>query len=225
MPTVPSHLKFTFRGHFEGAPEFWSFGCHFKRLEPLHSDIGLDDISESGVTTAIATFMGATSMGTVTRLDDWRAYVIGTNGRMEGDAPLMHIVDPGSPIAGTGGQNFPAQVACVVSKVGAHRGPGQFGRMYLPCLGLNLSTGGRLTAAVALSVAQATSAFLKGISDAIDAPGWTNSAEGCNVSVLPTGSGTLQTIDHVRVGRVLDTMTSRRTSLDEDYQEDSAIDW
>lgn len=225
MPTVPTHFKFTFRGHFEGAPEFWSFGCHFNRNVEEGPDAGLDDIDESAVTTAIATLMGATSMGTVTRLDDWRAYVIGTNGRMEGDAPLMHIVDPGSPIAGTGGQNFPAQVACVVSKVGEHRGPGQFGRMYLPCLGLNLSTGGRLTAAVALSVAQATSAFLKDISDAIDLPGSLGSSACVNVSVLPTGSGTLQAVDHVRVGRVLDTMTSRRTSLDEDYQEDSHIDW
>lgn len=223
--TVPTHFKFTFRGHFEGSPEFWSFGCHFERAATGNPDAELSDINESTVTTAIATFMGSVSMGTVTRLDDWRAYVIGTNGRMEGNAPLLHLVDPGSPISGTGGQNFPTQVALVASKVAEDRGPAQFGRMYLPCLGLNMSTGGVLSEATALTVAQATSAFLKGISDAIDMPGALDSSACVNVSDRPVGTGTLQTVKRIRVGRALDTMKSRRTNLDEDYQVDTDIDW
>jgi hypothetical protein len=223
--TVPTHFKFTFRGHFDGSPEFWSFGCHFRRGVDLGSDADLDDINEGAVTSAIGTFMANATFGTVTRLDDWRAYVIGTNGRMEGNGPLLHLVDPGSPVAGSGGMNFPPQVAVVATKVAANRGPGHLGRMYLPCLGAALSTGGRMTAATALSLAQATSAFLKSISDAIDLPGTIESAQCVNISDRPVGTGTKQTVDHIRVGRAFDTMQSRRTNLDEDYQEDTAIDW
>ena len=223
--TVPTHFKFTFRGHFDGSPEFWSFGCYFDRQTGVGPDADLVNIDESAVTAAIATFMGNASMGTVTRLDDWRAYVIGTNGRMEGNAPLLHIVDPGSPIAGSGGLNFPYQVAVVATRVAPDRGPAKLGRMYLPCLGVALSTGGRMTAAVALSVAQATSAFLKDISDAIDLPGTIESSAALNISKQPVTTGTAQAVDHIRVGRAFDTMQSRRTNLDEDYQEDAHIDW
>jgi len=223
--TVPTHFKFTFRGHFEDSPEFWSFGCFFQRSNPGNPDAGLDDISESGVTAAIATFMANAFMATVTRLDDWRAYVIGTNGKMEGNAPLLHIVDPGSPIAGAGGLSHPYQVCVVATRVAADRGPAKLGRMYLPCLAAPLSTGGRMTTATALSIAQATSAFLKDISDSIDMAGIENSSEALNISKQPVVTGSKQVVDHIRVGRAFDTMQSRRTNLDEDYQEDTAIDW
>jgi hypothetical protein len=223
--TVPSHFKFTFRGHFEDSPEFWSFGCFFSRNVTGGQDAELDNISESGVTAAIATFMANAMMATVTRLDDWRAYVIGTNGKMQGNAPLLHLVDPGSPIAGAGGLSHPYQVAVVATRVAANRGPAHLGRMYLPCLAAPLSTGGRMTAATALSLAQATSAFLKDISDAIDLPLDQGSSAGLNISKQPVVTGTKQEVDHIRVGRAFDTMQSRRTNLDEDYQEDTHIDW
>lgn len=223
--TVPTHFKFTFRGHFDGTPEFWSFGCHFRRDVENQPDAELSDIDESGVTSAIATLMADASFGTVTRLDDWRAYVIGTDGKMQGNAPLLHTVDPGSPIAGTGGMNFPPQVCVVATKVAANRGPAKRGRMYLPCLGATIGTGGVLSTTNAMNIAVAVSAFLKGISDSIDLPLTVDSSAGINVSDRPVSTGTIQEIDHIEVGRAFDTMQSRRTSLLEDYQADSAIDW
>lgn len=121
--------------------------------------------------------------------------------------------------------NFPPQVCVVATKVGANLGPAHLGRMYLPCLGAALSTGGRMTAATAFSIAQATSAFLKDISDSIDLPLTTDSSAGLNISNRPVTTGTKQEIDHIRVGRAFDTMQSRRTNLDEDYQVDAHIDW
>jgi hypothetical protein len=223
--TVPTHFKFVFRGHFDGTPEFWSFGTHMSRDVTGYPDVDLDAIDETAVTAAIATFMANAAFGTVTRLDDWRAYKIGTNGKMEGNGPLLHTVDPGSPIAGTGGMNFPTQVAVVATTVAANRGPAKYGRMFLPALGQSLSTGGRMTAAVALSVANATSQFLKDVSNAVNFPGIGVSCVGLNISKQPVTTGTKQEIDHVRVGRAFDTMTSRRTNLDEDYQSTAHIDW
>jgi hypothetical protein len=223
--TVPTHFKFTFRGHFDGTPEFWSFGCHFNRKVGEGADAGLSDINESGVTAAIATLMGDASFGTVTRLDDWRAYQIGTDGKMEGNAPLLHTVDPGSPVAGAGGMNFPPQIAVCVTKVAPDRGPAKLGRMFLPCLGAAIGAGGRLSDTNAMAIAQATSAFLKSISDAIDLPGTIESSACVNVSEKPVATGTLQDVDHIRVGRAFDTMRSRRTSLLEDYVDDAHIDW
>lgn len=222
--TVPTHFKFTFRGHYEGLNEFWSFGCFFSREAAGNPDAETSDINEGAVTTAIATFMADASFGSATRLDDWRAYQIGTNGKMEGNAPLLHLVDPGSPIAGTGGMNFPPQVAVVATRVAENRGPAKLGRMYLPCMGIPI-TGGMLSATNAMNVAVATSAFLKGVSDAIDMPGALTSSNGLNVSKRPVDTGTLQTVKYIRVGRAFDTMQSRRTNLDEDYQQDSDIDW
>ena len=221
---IPTHFRFTFRGHFEGTPEFWSFGLHYARTVSASPDANVGDINESGVTSAIDTFMDNAHMGALTRLDDWRAYQIGTDGRAEGDI-LIHTVDPGAPIAGAGGQNYPTQIAVAVTTVSDNRGPAKLGRFYLPALAMPLSTGGRMAVADVTALLDTTADFLKGISDAIDLPSTTDSAPCVNVSTRGGSAGTIQDVDHIRIGRVFDTLRSRRRSMDEDYQEGGQIDW
>jgi hypothetical protein len=216
MP-VPTHFKFTFRGHFEGSPEFWSFGLHFKRDVGGSGDGTLSNISESAVTSAYATFASNAFFGTVTRLDDWRAYQIGTDGRAE-TAPLIHTVPVGTPIGGAGGQNYPPQIAVVVTKVAANPGPAHLGRFYLPCLAMPISTGGRISTTDAQSLLTATRTFVNAVSNAIDLPFTTDKATLYNISNRGGSTGTKQTVKNLRVGRAFDTLRSRRRSMDEAYE-------
>jgi len=220
----PTHFRFTFRGHFEGTPEFWSFGCHFNRQVPAGPDAGLSAISVSGVDSAIDTLMDNAFFATVTRLDDWRAYQIGTDGKTETE-PLRVDHTTGTIFSGAGGMNYPTSTAVVATLRATGRGPATRGRMYLPCLAAPMSTGGRLSAADALTLATKVSAFLKSISNAIDLPGTLASSDGVLVSDRGGPGGTKNSIDHVEVGRAFDHLQSRRRNLLEEYSADSHIDW
>jgi hypothetical protein len=224
---VPTHFKFTLNGVFTGTPEIWSTGFHFNRKRPLGTDAGLGDINEGTVTSAITAFIGSALFNTTVTLVDWRAYVIGTDGHMEGNGPLLHIF-PVNTYKGTGSNVLPPQVSCVATLVANDRGPAQRGRMYLPGPAKMVQTGdSRLSVADATLYATAVSALLKGVSDGIDLPGEIGSAAAVNVSPGPVGSttGTLQDIDHVEVGRVYDTVRNRRNKLVEARVVDSHIDW
>lgn len=224
MVTVPSHFRFTARGTFTGTPEIWSFGWHFNRVVVGGTDAGLSDIDESAVTTALGTFFGQGIMDSGVLLTDWRAYVIGTDNKMEGNGPLLHDAT-GDDIHGSGGKIYPPQVALCVTLVADNRGPARFGRMYLPGPALSLGTDRRYTDTQCDSIATAVSAFLKDVSDAIDIPGTIQSAAACNVSSRPAGGGTIQDVDHVEVGRALDTLRTRRNQLLEERHVGGQIDW
>jgi hypothetical protein len=224
---VPTHFKFTARGHFGTSEETWSFGWKFGRSVDAGGDAGLDDIDESGVTAALVAYIAGPYVSSDAIVDDWRAYVIGTDGRMEGNGPLLHTFAPNT-VKGTGAATkYPPQVALAITTIADDRGAAQYGRWYLPSPTVAFIEDMRISAASALLYAQQASAFLKNVSDAIDLPGSVLSASAVNVSAGPPGSptGTLQQIDHIEVGRVLDTIRNRRKSLVEDRVSDAQIDW
>lgn len=223
---VPTHFRFVVRGSFIGAEETWSTSCHFSRDNPAEPDAGLDDINEGNVTSAVAAYFGTSEHLASTQVDDWRFYVIGTDGHMEGNGPLLHEFED-NEVKGTGtSYKYPNQVALVATLVATNRGPARFGRMYLPPPNKGLDTTGRLSAADAGFLADSVGAFLKAVADSIDME-LTTSSEGLNISPGPPGSsvGTRQTIDHIEVGRVLDTMRSRRRSLIEERAVAGHLDW
>lgn len=224
--SVPSHLKFTFRGKFLGTPEIWSFGVKFRRTQDAGPDAGIDEIDQSAVTSAFSTLLahgsGATFQQYV-KATDWRAYVINEDNRMEGN-PLVVDVEA-SNFIGAGGTIYPPQIALVVTTVADNRGPARFGRFYLPGPGYGISTGYALTDGAAGSYAEAATTFLKSISDAIDIPGSLSSSAAVNISENPGPDGTLQEVDHVEVGLVLDTLRSRRNAMLETRHVHGQIDW
>lgn len=224
MP-VPTHFRFTVRGDFLNSPEHFSFGFHMTREVGGADDVELEAIDETAVSTALDTMIssGSSAFGAAVKVTDWRAYVIGTDGRMEGD-PL--IVDVSTDdIKGTGTDRYPPQIALVATFVADNRGPARFGRFYLPSPAVVLGTNLRLSDANASGYAESVTQFLKGVSDAIDFP-LTTSSEGCNVSTRGgAGAGTIQPIDHVEMGLALDTLRSRRRSLDEERHVHGTIDW
>jgi hypothetical protein len=84
----------------------------------------------------------------------------------------------------------------------------------------------RLSVAVATSLSSAVTNMPKAISGAIDLPGTIGSAACINISDRPIGTdGTKQNVDHVEVGRVLDTVRRRRNALVEAPVVGGQIDW
>jgi hypothetical protein len=225
MP-VPTHFKFSMRGRFNNTPEIWSFGFHMSRIQAGFPDAELNDIDESAVTSAFTTLIEGPSdaaISTNVKVVDWRAYVIGTDGRMVGNPLFVDLST--SDIGGAAGNRYPPQVALAVTLVADNRGPARFGRLFLPGPAEAMGNDMRLSVASATGYAEAVTNFLKDVSDAIDLGG-TESAQGENISSRGTGGqGTRQTIDHVEVGRVLDTLRTRRNNLLEERHVHGQIDW
>jgi hypothetical protein len=220
--TVPTHFRFTARGVFDDTPEAWSFGFHFERTVVAGGDAGLSDINDGAVTTAFDDLFSNSlaQLPNNATMTDWRAYVIGTNGRMEGNPKVVDVT--AENISGTGGMAYPPQIALVVTLVADNRGPARFGRFYLPTR-IGIGSDSRASVTDVTNLAGAVTDFLKDISGAIDLPGTTESADGVNVS--SSSGGVLQSVDHVEVGRCLDTLRNRRKSMDEDRVIGGQIDW
>lgn len=136
---------------------------------------------------------------------------IDVNGRYAStENTVLHEFDPGIP--GTGGNTMPPQVALAVTlRTAQRRGRASSGRFYIPKLGGAIGTDGRLAAAQALQVATVATTFLNDLNTALDGIG--------RVAVASDiGTGAINPVTHVEVGRVLDTIRSRRRSLDEERQ-------
>lgn len=225
MP-VPTHFRMTVRGIFVGSEETWSNVFHFQRAVDNAEDADLDKVDESGVDSAVATFYGSGFVSPLVEVSDWRFYEIGTNGKMQGNAPKLREYVTNELRGGAGTTPYPLQVALCISTIAEDRGAAQFGRFYLPGPTRPIDGSFRLSVADAGTYVQLATQFLKDVSDSIDLP-LTASAAAVHVSTGPVGSstGTLQNIQKVRVGRVYDTIQSRRRSLEEDYQSSGVIDW
>jgi hypothetical protein len=118
--------------------------------------------------------------------------------------------DASSPTSGGAAPGAIPQAAGVVSLMTANaRGLAHTGRFYMPLFTCALGTDGRISEANATTVAERATTFL----DALNADDDTY-----RVAVLSNvGAGHQNHVTHVRVGRVIDTMRSRRTSLAEGY--------
>lgn len=220
--TVPKHFRFTVRGEFVGTPEQFSFGFHMSNTQDAGTDAHINDIDEDAVSTALVTFF-QNSNGKIpdsVRATDWRAYEIGVDNKMVGN-PLIHLF-PGNTCIGTTTTRYPPQIAAVVTTVAANRGPGRFGRFYLPT-GAALAADARMSVTDAANLVTGATQLLKDVSDAIDMGGVLRSATGLNIS--QSSGGHKQEIDHVECGRVLDTLRNRRKSLDEARVIGGHIDW
>ena len=136
------------------------------------------------------------------------------------DNPMTHEY-PG-PVGGIV-QGTPLPQASIVASLRTpkSRGIASKGRMYLPPLSgmLTLEPDGRLSVGRAEGIALSVQTLINGINDAYDA--WGGVSGGTmRVSVISkTGSGDWRYVNRVLVGRVVDTMRSRRSSIPEDWQD------
>jgi len=219
---VPVHIKIVFRGVFSGTPEQWSFGQHYSADVIASPDAEASDVRLDDCATAFDTWLhvAQAQFPSSAKLTDIRAYKIGTDGRMEGDPNIFDATTLN--IGGASSVVYPPQIALVMTHVAEHRGPARFGRNFLPT-SAPVGSDFRISTSVADNIMAQWVGFLKDVSDCVDLAGG-NSSELLNISASGPG-GARQTVDHVEVGRALDTLRSRRRSLLEERRIGTHIDW
>ena len=221
MPIYPRHIKVVIRGIHVGTPETWSYSFHLWPYENILPEIietvqfHAEDLDASTVAAALVAFHASANFATTSQVTDWRAYDIGTNGRMVGN-PSIYTWSGTSGPKGTTTYKFPPQVALVATLEAEDRGLARFGRCYLPTPSLALSGDLKISSVDAAAVATGFKTMLRAIQDAV--PG-AIPAKLVNVSGRATAGQTdHQFVKWIKVGRVLDTVRSRRTAMVEDRQ-------
>lgn len=162
----------------------------------------------AGLVTAIQSFHTSTSMPHA-KLETIKLNLIGADGKYVSDTTVFH--DFATPVAGTAtGNTYPPQIALAITlRTAKKRGLAASGRFFLPGPGRVLQADGRLSIADATAYATAATTLLNALTTNL--PGWDPGV------VSKVGAGAENPVTHVEVGRVYDTIRSRRTSLPEEY--------
>lgn len=188
---------------------------------------GLPEVSDDlldGVATVVSDWfqgafispwnaIGITSRATLTGIKLNR---IGTDGRYADDTTKEHSFSP-AVSGGASGLNIAPQLTVALTLRGAaERSPAGRGRMYLPpsVAISSLGSDGRLTSADALNTAKGGLFLLGAINDVYI----TESVGAVAGIASKQGAGAFQSVHHVSVGRVVDTIRSRRNKQEEDPQ-------
>lgn len=133
-----------------------------------------------------------------------RVSAINADGTVENGASVGTIT---SPLAGTGTQSMPPQVAVVSSLVTGGRGPRNRGRLYLPAFTAPTATGIVVSAGGITTVNNATKTAILAF----------NAITGIRCAVVSRTHATYSDVTFVRVGDQLDTQRRRREGVRENY--------
>lgn len=170
---------------------------------PLEVPQGVIDATEAYIARPTTKLSNAAVLTTI-KLNE-----IGTDGRYTSATDTV-LAEVNPTVAGALGIQTPPQIALAVTlRTGARRGLAASGRYYLPSPILALAATGVLDAADVLGVRDSSVTWLNEVNAAL--PGW-------DVGVVSdVGVGAQRAVTGVQVGRVYDTIRSRRTSLREQY--------
>lgn len=202
----PAHLRLTLSGVFGTAlAPYESFTMRVNVL-PTFTNLQTG-LAQAGV-NALPGLAGI--MKNEARFTEVKAAAIGPNGLYSGD-PVVTLVDvPGTRVDGVA----IAQVSVVASLLTARRGASGRGRIYIPMPGFNVSaTGGVYALGSVENMRAGVVAFLDNI----------NAFGGGPRVCIASSKGYLSVITGVKVGRVPDTIRSRRTSIPEAYSGIAAL--
>lgn len=190
--------------------ETFSYGLTFAKEFTTGSS---PDEVPAGVVDAVTAFHSNANIGigNAAVLTTIKFNEIDTSGRYANSGEtVLHEFDPGVP--GTGNTSMPPQVALAITlRTAKTRGRAHAGRFYIPLLSHSIGTDGRLSAAQASQIGERATTFLNDLNTAL-------AGIGRLAVVSDVGTGAQNNVTHIEVGRVLDTMRSRRRSLEEDRQ-------
>lgn len=147
------------------------------------------------------------------RLTSIKLNRIGPDGRYMDNEAMEHVFT--TPAPGTNNGTVAAQLSLAATlRTAVTRGRGSKGRIYLPPTFSVQSIGadGRVTASAATVHANSVKALITAVNNEYLAIGRVGVASDA-------GAGRFEHVTHVSVGRVVDTIRSRRSALDEDYQD------
>lgn len=187
--------------------EQWSMSL---RMEPSSDGVVPYQESLDNAAAIVSTWWtsGAYSTSKAT-LEFLKLNRIGTDGKYMNPS-MTYLHEYPTPLAGpVAGAGFPAQVSLVATlTTGAVRGLAAKGRIFLPAVAAPVGADGRIQATEATSYAQSVANLLTNLNGA---PGL-----GRVMVISNVREGAARPVTGVQVGRVYDTMRSRRTSLVEE---------
>lgn len=188
--------------------ERWSIGLRMTRVSPAAS-VQTDAARAAPIFAAVRNYWaGNFGVGNQAKLDLIKVNTIATTGKYLHPWTILEEQIP--PVSPQGGASaMPPQVSCVVTlETGATRGLASRGRIFLPAPIANVGTDGRMVAAPRDAILAGARGFINAVNGA---------AGGDRVIVASdVREGAARAVTSVAVGLVLDTMRSRRASLEED---------
>jgi hypothetical protein len=215
------HIRITALGRLgAAASERFSFGLNMHR--PADDGVPALGANQTVWDDVAADFRAyfsrvATAISNNAVLEEVKVASIGANGRYVSDPIIVNVADVGGG-GGDGSNIVIPQSAMCVSFGTARRGSSGRGRMYLPMPAVVLDFGSLLVSpAAALGIRDSSATLIENLNNQ---PGIDVLGLQCCVA---SSKGFNSTITSVRVGRVVDTMRSRRRSLLENYTVPAAI--
>lgn len=214
MAYPSAHYLLTYGGTLLG-PETWTQG-----LRVWFEDMSRTQAEEEADLAAFAAVLAAwwpsqTISGAAVRLSWAKFNKIGVDGHYVNQYTNLHEWTAPGIASPNQGPLYPNQVSLVVSlTTNVARGLACRGRLYFYAGGIAVETDGRIGTTAQTSVTTKAKDLLDDLNGATD---------GVLVVASNVREGAIRLIEGIKVGRVLDTMRSRRTSLDEGYST-SAVD-
>jgi hypothetical protein len=200
------HLLITVQGTSWANTETWQFGVRALAVAVVPTDAQCQNIANTlaaptqALFTSPALFMTQDNVLTAIKVAR-----IGRDGKYPVDhAPGIYLYAP--PVASAGGtRGIPQATMCVTLLTNVPRGRASHGRFFLPPTAIPVSADGRITVAQADAMEAACRTWLLAINAV---------AEVVSVRVYSgLGAGRASDVQSVGVGRVVDTMRSRRRNL------------
>jgi hypothetical protein len=168
-----------------------------------------------GIIDACIAFFEAAPISSHAKLKLIKYNQIGVDGKYV-DKTNTVSYDVTTLVAGSSSSTPPAQLAQVISlRTGVLRGLAHAGRFYLPLPISNLGTTGLVASGDITDLMTVVDDFLNAINAV--------SADWRVAVVSNVRAGAEHFVTHARIGRVLDTMRSRRAKLDEEYVDGSTL--
>lgn len=211
----------TFGGVQLTGAEIWQSGVHFAAFggEGL-SDyrIAMEQISLSDVYEDLGEIFSNATMGArypaSTRLDWCKLSLLNPDGTVHND-PLIHEQVTAGTVQSSNAP--PPQLAMVVSLwSGSNFGKANHGRMYLPMPVDHLTAVEASTGKVALASTNALRDKVNGVLNQVEGEISTIGTEMRLVIASKLGTGATKEVEHIAVGRIVDTQRRRRNALPED---------
>lgn len=222
---VKSHFRVTLSGRFGTSPERFSYGVNlvqrntetagvFNSPDMAPNATVYDDIAADCVA-----FHGSAGAAISPRavLDTVKIAKIGTDGKYAADPIIREVNRPGGAVSTGQAAWTPPQTAWCMSLTSDTRGASGRGRFYLPMPIVSMGDDCLIDAQYITGATGAAATFLNNLNNQ---PGL--DALDIRVAII-SSKGSAALVTGVRVGRVLDTMRSRRRSLDESYAAPTAL--
>lgn len=192
------------------ANERWSTSLSLIPNFAGNPSAGPTEVPEA-VIEAASDFIQSGRIYSFVRLDTIKLNLIGPDGKyVDPDDTVEHTFE--TPVAGGQSGTIPPQIALAATlRTGSRRGLANAGRIYIPGPTGNCDASGRLSETDAAAHAAHVADLINDLNVALDefVVGVASNVRG----------GAMRAVERVEVGRVFDTIRSRRTSLPEDRVE------